>query len=201
MSPGEQSRHERRERVRSAARYDILAAARRVAEREGARNLSLRSVAAEAGFAPATLYGYFRNKDELMLALAADDLGRLVHAMRDAANRDAEDRLTAAASAALDLLANAETLAAASTAIAPQANGSEMGRLFNGRLSTALTTLAAAAGGPAESRESQADIVLMAAALAGLAMLRRGGRLQALGFSAEEVLARLHQISPINQAA
>ena len=200
MSPGEQNRLERRGRVRSAARDDILAAARRVAEREGARNLSLRSVAAEAGFAPATLYGYFRNKDELMLALAADDLSRLVHVMRDAARHEG-DRLTAAASAAIDLLANAETLAAASTSIAPQANGSEMGRLFNGRLIAALTTLAAAAGGAAESRESQADIVLMAAALAGLAMLRRGGRLQALGFSAEEVLARLHQFSQVKQAA
>ena len=200
MSPGELNRLERRERVRSAARDDILAAARRVAEREGARNLSLRGVAAEAGFAPATLYGYFRNKDELMLALAADDLGRLVHAMRDAA-REGEDRLTAAASAALDLLANAETLAAASTAIAPEANGSEIGRLFNGRLIAALTTLAAAAGGPAESRESQTDIVLMGAALAGLAMLRRGGRLQALGFSVEEVLARLHQFPQTKQAA
>ena len=52
----------------------ILDAARRVAARDGARELSLRSVAAEAGFAPAALYGYFASKDELLLALAADDL-------------------------------------------------------------------------------------------------------------------------------
>ncbi len=46
--------------------------------------MSLRAVAAEAGFAPAALYGYFRGKDELLLALAADDLTVLARAMREA---------------------------------------------------------------------------------------------------------------------
>ncbi|MEI9932688.1 MAG: TetR family transcriptional regulator [Rhizomicrobium sp.] len=41
-------------------------------------------VAAEAGYAPAALYGYFANKDELLLALAADDLSALSRAMREA---------------------------------------------------------------------------------------------------------------------
>src|SRR5687767_3886424 len=60
-----------RERTsKAASRIAILDAARRVAARDGARDLSLRGVAAEAGFAPAALYGYFRNKDELLLALA-----------------------------------------------------------------------------------------------------------------------------------
>src|SRR6185312_4698043 len=57
---------------------------RRVAARDGARDLSLRAVAAEAGYAPAALYGYFANKDELLLALAAEDLSGLARAMRDA---------------------------------------------------------------------------------------------------------------------
>jgi AcrR family transcriptional regulator len=192
MTLAEQNRAERRARARSGARADILASARRVAEREGARNLSLRGVAAEAGFAPAALYGYFRDKDELMLALAADDLASIAHAMRDAASRHLpKDRLGAAASVALELLATTETLAAASAAIAPKANGSEMERLFNGRLIAALTALSAAAGGAPQSREAQADIVLLAASLAGLAVMRRGGRLAALGFTAEEMLARL----------
>ena len=59
---------------KAASRSSILEAARRVAARDGARDLSLRAVAAEAGFAPAGLYSYFRSKDELLLALAADDL-------------------------------------------------------------------------------------------------------------------------------
>src|SRR5260370_34013471 len=67
---------ERRQRdvSRAASRTAILDAARRVAVRDGARDLSLRGVAAEAGFAPAALYGYFRNKDELVLAFGTDDL-------------------------------------------------------------------------------------------------------------------------------
>ena len=87
------------------------AAARRVAARDGARDLSLRGVAAEAGFAPAALYGYFRNKDELLLALATDDLTALARAMRGAGSG-----LASAGAAALDLLRGAETMAAASAA-------------------------------------------------------------------------------------
>jgi AcrR family transcriptional regulator len=69
---------------KASSRSAILEAARRVAVRDGARDLSLRAVAAEAGFAPAGLYGYFRSKDDLLLALAADDLSGLARAMRDA---------------------------------------------------------------------------------------------------------------------
>jgi len=188
----QQLRHERRARGREMSRKAILEAARRVAAREGARNLSLRSVAAEAGFTPAALYVYFRDKDELMLALASDDLARLAQVMRDA-RKTSGSGLTAAASAALDLLANTETLAAASGAIAPEANGSDVGRLFNGRMIAALTALSDATGERAKSREDQADVVLMAAALAGLAIMVRGGRLEALGFSADEVLSRLDE--------
>lgn len=203
MHLGEQNRTERRNRARNTARAEILRAARRVAERDGARNLSLRGVAAEAGFAPAALYGYFRNWDELVLALATDDLSRIAQAMRAAARQSApSSRFTAAASAALEFLANTETLAAAALAMAPGANGSEMERLFNGRLIAALSALSAAAGDHAHSRSTQADVVLLAASLAGLAMLRRAGRLQALGFSTEEMLDRVEaHFSRMNEAA
>src|SRR5437764_12095512 len=108
---------ERRRGGRQASRTAILEAARRVAARDGARNLSLRSVAAEAGFAPAALYGYFRNKDELTLALAADDLSRIAHAMRQATSQHVPgSQFAAAAAAALDFLTHTETLAAASAA-------------------------------------------------------------------------------------
>jgi hypothetical protein len=41
------------------------------------------------------------------------------------------------------------------------------------------------------AREGQCDVVLVAAAVAGLALLARSGRLEALGFSADEMIARL----------
>src|SRR5579864_8541565 len=96
---------------KAASRSAILDAARRVAARDGARDLSLRAVAAEAGFAPAALYGYFRGKDDLLLALAAEDLSVLARTVREAGG------LAPAAAAALALLGSTETIAAASAAL------------------------------------------------------------------------------------
>lgn len=163
----------------------ILEAARRVAARDGARELSLRSVAAEAGFAPAGLYGYFRSKDELLLALAADDLTQLARAMREAGS------LKSASSAALKLLDGSEAIAAAALALPRDGPGSEAERLFNGRMIACLRALSEASGLPSGNRPSQCDVVLVAAALAGLALLTRAGRLGALGFHGDEILARL----------
>jgi AcrR family transcriptional regulator len=185
-------RIQRRLRARNATRSAILDAARRVAARDGARNLSLRAAAAEAGFAPAALYGYFQSKDEILLALAADDLLAIARAMRAAAeNSGAESPLAAASSAALSLLQHTETIAAVSQALPQTAGTGEAERLFNGRLIAALTALSHATGRTAKSRTAQADIVLLAAALTGLAVFARSGRLGALGFSSEEVVARL----------
>jgi len=170
--------------AKAASRHAILEAARRVAERDGARDLSLRGVAAEAGFAPAALYGYFRSKDELLLALASEDLGQLARAMKEAVG------LSGASAAALALLRGTETIAAASGAFS-QGGNSDAERLFNGRLIAALKALSDASGLPADSRQSQCDVVLMAAALSGLALFSRSGRLGALGFRPEEILARL----------
>src|SRR5450631_1167849 len=102
---------ERRQRdaTKAESRTAILDAARRVAARDGARDLSLRGVAAEAGFAPAALYGYFRNKDELLLALAADDLSLLARTMREAGG-GRRGGLAGVSAAALALLSGAETM-------------------------------------------------------------------------------------------
>jgi AcrR family transcriptional regulator len=186
-----QNRARRRAQEQTATRAAILEAARKVGARDGARHLSLRAVAAEAGIAPAALYGYFRNKDELLLALAADDLSLVARAMRDAGlNAPPAEKLEAAALAAVRLLQQTETLATAPAALsgglAPDAE-----RISNGRLIAALRSLSDAAGIPMESRDSQLDTVLLAATLTGLAVMARSGRLGALGFSAEEIVARL----------
>lgn len=192
MAMASQAKLERRERTRNLTRAAILEAARRVASRDGARNLSLRATAAEAGFAPAALYGYFTGKDELLLALASEDLAAITRAVRAAAeNSDEERPLAAASEIALRLLRDTETIAAASAALPQAAGTGEPERVFNGRLIAVLSALSHAAGGRAESRAEQSDIVLLAAALTGLAVLARSGRLAALGFEAEEIVARL----------
>jgi AcrR family transcriptional regulator len=186
-----EQRLQRRALAHAATRTGILDAARRVVA--GGGELSLRHVAAEAGFAPAALYGYFANKDELLLALAADDLTVLARAMREAAAAQGggEGRLAATAAAALALLCESDSFAAAPGALAATAGTSDAGRLFNGRLIAALKVLSDAAGNPANSREGQCDGVLVAAAVVGLALFARSGRLEALGFSSDEILRRL----------
>lgn len=187
-------RVERREREHAAARASILSAARSLAAREGAQGLTLRGVAAEAGYAPAALYGYFRNRTELILTLAAEDLAELTLAMRVAAKAEtSETDLVRVASAALAHLRESETIAAAISVLDSSTETSSAERLFNGRLIGSLKVLSEIAGRPSASREGQFDVLLIAAALAGLALLDRSGRLKALGFSPAELVGGLER--------
>lgn len=185
-------RSERRAREHLATRAAILDAARRVAARDGARDLSLRGVAAEAGFAPAALYSYFTGKDELLLALAAEDLSYIARAMRGAAaGHEGKGKLAAAAAVALELLRTTETIAAGSAVLPANAGTGDAERLFNGRLIAVLKVLSDVSGQSPDSREAQCDVLLMGAALSGLALLARAGRLDVLGYSIAEILTRL----------
>lgn len=182
-------RAERRARARSNSRATILEAARKVAVRDGAASLSMRNVAAEAGFAPAALYGYFENKSALLIALAAEDLAMLARMMRQ--DGGTGNRLEAVARSVLEFLQQSETCAAAAAALPAQASSSEIERVFNGRLIAALGALSEAADTDKDSREGQADTVLLAAALTGLAVFVRSGRLGALGFSPADLVAAI----------
>ncbi len=126
----------------------------------------------------------------MLLALAADDLSGLARAMRQSGS-DGTSRFRATAMAALDHLRKTETIIAA--ALPSQAGCSDAERLFNGRLIAALKILSDARGAALGDRESQAEVVLLAAALTGLAVLSRSGRLAALGFTAEETIAALER--------
>jgi AcrR family transcriptional regulator len=182
-------RAERKYRQRAANRGAIVEAARRVAAREGTNELSLRAVAAEAGYAPASVYEYFRNRAELVLALAADELGQAAKTLKDASGGQA-----AAAKALFDLLKASAALPAAAATLEHDDVPAEAERVFNGRLIAAFTVFAEAAGrAPLKSRDEQGDVMLLAAAVAGLAMLARAGRLKALGFEEGELLDRLEK--------
>lgn len=195
MKAAASARDQRREKARVATRVSILDAARRVAARDGARDLSLRAVATEAGFAPAGLYSYFTSKAELLLALAAEDLATLARIMRTPPNaRDEDPRFSAIMGAALSHLEHTETIAAAPAALSSMASASEPARQFNGRLITVLNALSQAAGRTGKNREEQCDVVLLAATLTGLAVLGRSGRLAALGFEADELVARAESL-------
>ncbi|MEY4878611.1 MAG: hypothetical protein RJB62_79 [Pseudomonadota bacterium] len=182
-------RVERKSRQRAANRAAIIDAARRVAAREGTSGLALRAVAAEAGYAPASVYEYFRNRAELVLALAAEDLAQLARVLRDLPKDHAT--LSDAVAAALGVVQESGALGAATTSLGASKVPPDAERLFNGRLIAALTSLADASGRSHKTRGEQADVVLWAAIVAGLAVFLRSGRLKALGFEEQELLARL----------
>ena len=182
-------RVERKSRQRAANRAASIDAARRVAAREGTSGLALRAVAAEAGYAPASVYEYFRNRAELVLALAAEDLAQLARVLRDLPKDHAT--LSDAVAAALGVVQESGALGAATTSLGASKVPPDAERLFNGRLIAALTSLADASGRSHKTRGEQADVVLWAAIVAGLAVFLRSGRLKALGFEEQELLARL----------
>lgn len=66
-----------RQRRRSATRRDILAAAWRLAERDGLAGLSLRDLAAEVGMRAPSLYTYFDSKGAIYDAMFAEGYAAL----------------------------------------------------------------------------------------------------------------------------
>src|SRR5437763_13460061 len=114
MSEALTRRVERRTRQRATNRAAILEAARRVAAQQGAGNLSLRAVAAEAGYAPASVYEYFQNRAELVLALASEDLSQITRELRE--NRTGAASIEKIGEALLAALAGSAALSAAMAA-------------------------------------------------------------------------------------
>lgn len=84
---GEPALDDMRQLRRNGARATILEATRRLLDRVGLPKLTLSSVAVETGFGPSTVFGHFRNKDELVFGVLAEDLAGLATAMRDALPR------------------------------------------------------------------------------------------------------------------
>src|SRR5262249_37413797 len=119
---------ERRTRQRAANRAAILDAARRVSSKTDLGEIALRAVAAEAGYAPASIYEYFRNRAELVLALAADDLGQITRALKELPV--GENSIAAASRIALDLVRVSGALAASSSTFEDELPP-EAERLFN----------------------------------------------------------------------
>ena len=186
-------RIERRTRQRATNRATILDAARRIASRHGEGNLSLRSVAAEAGYAPASVYEYFRNRAELVIALATDDLASLGRELRE--KKQADGSIKAAAGIVLNYLRSSGALPAAVPALAAAAEPSEAERLFNGKLIAALTAFAEAAGlAPVTDPRRQADIILVVCSLIGLSVLSRAGRLSALSLEQDALIEHLSSL-------
>src|SRR5580658_11275763 len=66
-------------------RRALMESADAILEREGPNALSLRAVAREAGVSPAAPYHHFKDKDELLGAIAREGFARLSLALVEAA--------------------------------------------------------------------------------------------------------------------
>lgn len=69
---------ERKEREREQRRFDILESARAAFDKYGLEQTSMDRIAQEAELAKGTLYLYFRNRDELLMALLVHDFTKLI---------------------------------------------------------------------------------------------------------------------------
>ncbi|POX51469.1 TetR family transcriptional regulator, partial [Streptomyces sp. Ru71] len=95
------------------SRAEIITAARRIIDEEGAGRLTMRRLAKEIGSTPMALYHHVRDKEELLLLLLEDFAGQ---APRPSLPADPRERLIAAASAMRDLLAQCPWLVEVLTA-------------------------------------------------------------------------------------
>ena len=130
---------------------------------------------------------------EMVLALAAEDLGTLSRALREtpANGEGVSGNLAAAAKTALEIVRASGALPAVVATLEGTDVPPESERLFNGKLITALTAFAEAAGRHPKTREEQGEIMLAASAVIGIAVLARAGRLKTLGLDEDALLALL----------
>jgi len=125
-------------RVRTESkRSDILDTAASVFLEQGFERASMSEIAARVGGSKATLYGYFRSKEELFVAVAiAEAAKELVPALEelDATSPDLRDALLPVAEKLIAFLLSPDSIAA-HRMVMSEAGRSDIGRQFyaNGR--------------------------------------------------------------------
>lgn len=86
----------RKESAKTELRETILAAARKMVLEKGFGELSIRKLADAVGYAPGTIYLYFKNRDEITSEICVRGFAELFDEMRTAADiADPFERLTA----------------------------------------------------------------------------------------------------------
>ena len=97
---------ERKEREKQMRRQQIMDAAKKVFASKGFGGATMENIAEEAEFSPATLYLYFKNKDELFASLnlrMLQDLITRMEGVRDQKNLGPEKRIMALEKALYDV--------------------------------------------------------------------------------------------------
>ena len=100
--PGTTEPHGRTGRPPVTSRAEILAAARRLIDRDGWQKLTIRRLAAELGIGPTTLYHHVRDREDLLILLINEHVDQTLHPDLPS---DPRDRIVVAATAMHDSLA------------------------------------------------------------------------------------------------
>jgi AcrR family transcriptional regulator len=82
---------ERREREREQLRHDIIVAARDLLLEQGLSGLSMRAIAERIEYSPATIYLYFRDKDELVGEVVHTGFGLMQAVVQEELHRAGPD--------------------------------------------------------------------------------------------------------------
>jgi AcrR family transcriptional regulator len=183
--PHDRRKEERREAAHAYKRAEILSAAKRVMARTGAKGLTIRAVASEAGYVPGAVYFYFDSKSAILADLAVHELGGLTKELRASNSKDAADL----ASRAADAFATAHNILELDTGKRVSA-GSE--RALMGRLISLFQTVSEPLNlEDLPPEQANARALSLSATSIGLATLARTGRLQKLGVTSGAVLREL----------
>jgi AcrR family transcriptional regulator len=86
---------ERRERHRETLRSDLIEAARQLVQEEGYDGLTIRKLAKRVGYAPMSVYSYFADKQDILLALAEDRFALLARRIEENTSDDPIEALRA----------------------------------------------------------------------------------------------------------
>jgi len=176
--PSDRRREDRREASHASKRAEILAAARRVFARDGAKGLTIRAVATEAGYVPGAVYFYFHSKAAILSELAVSELTGLTKQLKATSSRDAAERAAAAAEA----FATAHAIFNMDFDSQGVNPGSERVLSLFQTVSEPLEL----SGLPPE--QAQARALGLSSAAIGLATLARMGKLDKLGVTAAATL-------------
>lgn len=183
--PHDRRKEERREAAHAYKRAEILAAAKRVMARTGAKGLTIRAVASEAGYVPGAVYFYFASKSAILADLAVHELAGLTRELKSSSSKDAADL----ASRAADAFATAHNIFELDTEkrVSP---GSE--RALMGRLISLFQTVSEPLNlDELPPEQAHARALALSATSIGLATLARTGRLQKLGVTSGAVLREI----------
>lgn len=184
MSTASSSQPDRRAAQQQERAARIREAARAILAARGPDALTIRAVAAEAGYVAGSVYSYFPSKEALLASLVADELDRLAQELRSL-----PADLDARAGRTLETLrGQVPLLMAARRSDIPEA----MERALTGRIIAVLRALDAARGGDAPGGADRAhETVALWSGLAGIALLSGSGRLASLDMGEDRVLASL----------